>query len=371
MRNSTRIPDCGNRGSKLTSCDLNFGEDSYIASVLATYASSIEDITQSCLSSSTCSDESCTVLDSCVPNFEFLQKASPGTAATNYYHAEFFKCRLGFETQTTCDSDDAPNCEWQQDSDDGTWDCGLSSHAVELLLYEAGRECDVEEPSAADMTASEHDLCSYYEADAKCSGITTKLSCSLDSDCKWDSISEDPYSTLYPCIASDGKGEQAIKLLYSDMSSYVNGLYECHVHSSKADCIEDVECAWSYAAGSGTTDEICLPNNIKTSKYYGEHPHVAASAEVYKVCSGVSQDECGSGTTDGKCQWAEASSGGDAECIVIREYSLSTLPCTCPQATDLLEEEGISAEPPTSDAKSLKVYASFLTAVGIWLILAY
>ena len=73
------------------SCDLNSGEDSYIASVLATYASSIENITQSCLSSSTCSDESCTVHDSCVPNFEGLQKDSPGTAATNYY-AEFFKC---------------------------------------------------------------------------------------------------------------------------------------------------------------------------------------------------------------------------------------------------------------------------------------
>ena len=74
------------------SCDLNSGEDSYIASVLATYASSIENITQSCLSSSTCSDESCTVHDSCVPNFEGLQKDSPGTAATNYYYAEFFKC---------------------------------------------------------------------------------------------------------------------------------------------------------------------------------------------------------------------------------------------------------------------------------------
>jgi hypothetical protein len=192
-----------------------------------------------------------------VPNFDGFQKASPGTAATNYFFAEGFKCRGGFETQTTCDSDDAPNCEWQRDSDDGTWECGLSSHAVGLLLYEGGRECDFEEPSAADMTASEHDLCSYYEADAKCSGKTTQLSCSLDPDCKWYSISEGPIYTLYPCMANaDGKGGQASKqFLSSDMSAYVNSFYECHVHSSKADCIEDVECSWSYAAGGGTTDE--------------------------------------------------------------------------------------------------------------------
>ncbi len=375
-----------------SSCGVNSGENSYIASVQATYTSSIVNISQSCLSSSTCSDESCTMHDSCVPNFEGFQKASPGTAATNYFFAESFKCRLGFKSQTTCDSDDAPNCEWQQDSDDGTWECGLSSLAVGLLLYEGGRECDFEEPSVSDMTASKHDLCSLFEANAKCSGITTQLSCSLDSDCQWDSKSEDPSSTLYPCTAADAKGEQASKLLYSDMSSYVNSFYECYVHSSKTECIEDVECSWSYAAGSGTTDETCLPNDIKLSKYYGEHPHVAASAEVYGVCSGVSQDECGTGTTDGKCQWAEASSGGDAECIVIREYALSTLPCTCPQATDLLEEEGISADPctpsppppaspappapppsefSTSDSRSLKTYASFLAAVGIWLILAY
>jgi hypothetical protein len=171
--------------------------------------------------------------DSCVPNFDGFQKASPGTAATNYFFAEGFKCRGGFETQTTCDSDDAPNCEWQRDSDDGTWECGLSSHAVGLLLYEGGRECDFEEPSAADMTASEHDLCSYYEADAKCSGKTTQLSCSLDPDCDWDSISEDPISTLYPRTAADGKSEQGSKLVSSDMSSVVNLHYECLVHLSK------------------------------------------------------------------------------------------------------------------------------------------
>ncbi len=72
------------------SCDLNSGEDSYIASVLATYASSIENITQSCLSSLTCSDESCTVHDSCVPNFEGLQKASPGTAASKLLLCRIF-----------------------------------------------------------------------------------------------------------------------------------------------------------------------------------------------------------------------------------------------------------------------------------------
>ena len=257
-----------------------------------------------------------------------------------------FKCRLGFETQTTCDSDDAPNCEWQRDSDDGTWECGLSSHALGLLLSEAGRECDFEEPSAADMTASEHDLCSYYEADAKCSGKTTQLSCSLDPDCKWYSISEDPFYTLYPCLSADGKDEQRVKLLLSDMSSYVNVWYECRVHSSKAECIDDVECSWSYATGSGTSGETCVPNNIKMSKYY-EHPHVAAAAQMQKVCSGVSQDECGSGTTAGKCQWAEASSGGDAECIHDREYAINAMSCTCPQLTELLEEEGISAEPCT------------------------
>ena len=92
------------------SCGLKSGENSYIASVLETYASSIVNISQSCLSSSTCSDESCTMHDSCVPNFEGLQKASPVTAATNYFFAEFFKCQYGFETQTTCDSNDAPNC---------------------------------------------------------------------------------------------------------------------------------------------------------------------------------------------------------------------------------------------------------------------
>ena len=398
----TALGTCGSIFSKLecssetlcdwddddASCGFNSGEGSYIASVLATYTSSIESIGLSCLSSSTCSDESCTMHDSCVPNFEGLQKASPGTAASNYFFAESFKCLLGFETQTTCDSDDAPNCEWQQDSDDGTWECGLSSHALGLLLYEAGRECDFEEPSAADMTASEYDLCSYYEADAKCSGLTTQLSCSLDPDCKWDLISEDPFDTLYPCSGADGKVEQASKLAYSDMSAFVNLAYECHVHSSKADCIEDVECSWSYAAGSGTTDEACSPNDIKVSKYY-EHPHVAAAAQIQKVCSGVSQDECGSGTTAGKCQWAEASSGGDAECIYDREYSINAMSCTCPQLTELLEEEGISADsctpsppppaspapPPsefsTSDSQSLKTYASFLAAVGILLMLAY
>ena len=33
------------------------------------------------------------------------------------------------------DSDDAPNCEWQQDNDDRTWECGISSHAFGLLVY--------------------------------------------------------------------------------------------------------------------------------------------------------------------------------------------------------------------------------------------
>ena len=199
------------------SCGSNSGEDSYITSVMATYTSSIENITLSCLSSSTCSDEPCTMHDSNVPNFEGFQKASPVTAATNYYFAEFYKCMLGFKTQTACDSDDAPNCEWQQDSDDGTWECGVSSHAAGLLFHEAGRECDFQEPSAADMTASEHDLCSYYEARVKCSGITTQLSCSLDPDCKWDLISEDQSDSLYPCTAADGKGEEKDKLIYSDM----------------------------------------------------------------------------------------------------------------------------------------------------------
>lgn len=245
-----------------SSCDINNGENSYIASMGATFISSITNITESCMSSSICSAASCTMHDACVANFEGYQEASPGTAATNYYFAESFKCLLGFTSQTTCNSDAAPNCEWQQDSDDGTWGCGLSSHATSLLLFESARECDFDEPTAADMTASKHDLCPAYETDAKCMGITTQLACSLDPDCKWDKQEEDPWSTLYPCGMADNLVEQSI--IFSDMSSYVKLVYECAVHSSKAQCVEDSECSWSYETGSGTLDESCAPNKRST-----------------------------------------------------------------------------------------------------------
>ena len=353
-----------------SSCDISSGENSYIASELATFSSSITNITLSCMFSSTCSDASCTKHDACVVNFEGFQEASPGTPSTSYYFAEFYKCRFGFTSETTCNSDAAPKCEWQQDSDDGTWACGVNSHAVGLLLFESARECDFDEPTAADMTASKHDLCPAREADLKCMGITTQLTCSLDPDCKWDKQEEEPWSTLYPCMKADNLAEQSLKLLFSDMPSYVKASYECAVHSSKTQCVEDSECKWSYETGSGTLDESCAPNDNKISKYYGEHPHVAASAEIFKVCIGNSQNACGTGADAGKCQWVVASSGGDAECIISREYAISTMSCTCPQLSVLLKEEGITAEQCSTADVSLKVFVSS-AAVCISLMLAY
>jgi hypothetical protein len=353
-----------------SSCDINNGENSYIASMLATYISSIINITESCMSSSICSAAaSCTMHDACVVNFEGIQEASPGTAATNYLFAEYFKCRIGFTSQITCNSDAAPKCEWQQDSDDGTWKCEPSSHVTSLLLFESARECDFDEPTAADMTASKHDLCPAYEADLKCMGITTQLTCSVDPDCKWDKQEEDPWSTLYPCMKADNLAEQSMKLYFSDMSSYVKAAYECAVHSSKTQCVEDFECRWSYETGSGTLDESCASNNNKLSKYYGEHPHVAAAAEIFKVCHGNSQNDCGTGADAGKCQWVEASSGGDAECIFSREYAISVFSCTCPQLSELLKEEGISAEQCSTADVSLKVFVSLAAMCILFMLL--